>query len=74
MRFWIQIRWLGKGMQICSAIVGGGIALWLLDTPDESIRLIVTALLWMLGVGLVLDLWYEIHLLQEESRKKRIKN
>ena len=73
MRLWIQIRWLGKGLQIASAIVGGGIALMLLQTSDQSIRWFVTALLWTLGVGLVLDLCYEIHLLQEEARKKHTK-
>jgi hypothetical protein len=73
MGFWIQIRWLGKGLQIASAIVGGGISLVALETADAWIRTFVTALLWTLAIGMLFELWYDIHELQEEVKKRTAK-
>jgi hypothetical protein len=73
MGFWIQIRWLGKGLQIASAIVGGGISLVALETADTWIRTFVTALLWALAIGMLFELWYDIHELKEEMKKRRAK-
>jgi len=73
MGFWIQIRWLGKGLQIASAIVGGGISLVALETADAWIRTFVTALLWTLAIGMLFELWYDIHELQKEMKKRTAK-
>lgn len=73
MGFWIQIRWLGKGLQIASAIVGGGISLVALETADAWIRTFVTALLWTLATGMLFELWYDIHELQKEMKKRTAK-
>lgn len=61
------------GLQIAVAIVGGGLSLkWIrvrnghIEVDSQRLKLVKgfsTGLLWTLAVGFVLELWYEIHLL-----------
>ena len=68
MGFWIHLRWVGKGLQIASTIVGGGISYLLIQTPQAWVKPFVVALLWSLAIGFILDLCYEIHQLQENQQ------
>lgn len=73
MGLWVHILWTGKGLQIATTLVGGGLALsWLrvkdghLEVRTERVKFVKHfsyALLWVLAVGFILELWYEAHLL-----------
>lgn len=65
------IYFLGKGLQIATAIVGGGLSLsWLrvkdgrMEINSERVKLAKRfsyILLWVLAIGFILELYYEGH-------------
>jgi len=70
---WIHIHFTGMGLQIASALLGGGIGLKWLRVANGSIYIdservkwvkrFSYILLWTLAIGFILELWYEAHLL-----------
>jgi len=71
---WNTLHFLGMGLQIAVAFVGGVLTFsWVrvrgnrLEVSTErlgQVRCVGAALLWVLATGFMLELWYEIHLLQ----------
>jgi len=67
---WTHLRWTAKGLQIGSAIVGGGISLLILEPAAAWVKPFVTTLLWILAFSFVFELWYDIHVLSRELQVK----
>lgn len=73
MDVWTHVHFTAMGVQIASAIVGGGLGLKWVRVRNEHIEIapkrlksvkgFSVGLLWTLAVGFVLQLCYEAHLL-----------
>ena len=71
---WDTVNFLSLGLQIAATLVGSGLALlWvrvengqlLINTRRLSLaKWFGTVLLFLMAIGFILQLWYQIHLVQ----------